>query len=158
MKIRSLTVVVCVVACLGPSHSRAEEAAKEAEEQFLSRVRQLSFEGRRAGEGYFSPDGSKMVFQSEREPGNPFFQIARNPLKSQNHQRTFDIRVNGRIIMERVEQEPEFLASLLERDLARRERIPLLSGQSRLATSCRGRNGPHRGRHQKGGYREGWPR
>jgi Tol biopolymer transport system component len=35
----------------------------------------LTFEGRRAGEGYFSQDGSQLVFQSEREPGNPFFQI-----------------------------------------------------------------------------------
>ncbi len=41
----------------------------------LSGVRQLTFEGRRAGEGYFSPDGTKIVFQSEREPGNPFYQI-----------------------------------------------------------------------------------
>ena len=48
-------------------------AAKEA--QLLSNTRQLTFEGRRAGEGYFSQDGSQLVFQSEREPGNPFFQI-----------------------------------------------------------------------------------
>ncbi len=41
----------------------------------LSGVRQLTFEGHRAGEGYFSPDGTKIVFQSEREPGNPFYQI-----------------------------------------------------------------------------------
>jgi Tol biopolymer transport system component len=45
------------------------------ERQFLSRVRRLTVEGRRAGEGYFSPDGQKLVFQSEREPGNPFYQI-----------------------------------------------------------------------------------
>lgn len=48
-------------------------AAGEAD--FLSGVRQLTFEGRRAGEGYFNRDGTKMVFQSEREPGNPFYQI-----------------------------------------------------------------------------------
>jgi Tol biopolymer transport system component len=35
----------------------------------------LTVEGRRAGEGYWSPDGKKLVFQSEREPGNPFYQI-----------------------------------------------------------------------------------
>ena len=45
------------------------------EKDFLSRARRLTFEGRRAGEGYFSPDGTQMVFQSEREPGNPFYQI-----------------------------------------------------------------------------------
>lgn len=47
----------------------------EDESRFLSRIRRLTVEGRRAGEGYFSPDGKEMVFQSEREPGNPFFQI-----------------------------------------------------------------------------------
>lgn len=45
------------------------------ESDLLTRVRQLTFEGRRAGEGYFSPDGERLVFQSEREPGNPFYQI-----------------------------------------------------------------------------------
>lgn len=45
------------------------------ESRFLSRIRRLTVEGRRAGEGYFSPDGREIVFQSEREPGNPFFQI-----------------------------------------------------------------------------------
>lgn len=50
-------------------------AGESGEEAFLSRVRRLTFEGRRAGEGYFSPDGDQMVFQSEREPGNPFYQI-----------------------------------------------------------------------------------
>ena len=44
-------------------------------EPFLSRVRRLTIEGRRAGEGYWSPDGQRLVFQSEREPGNPFYQI-----------------------------------------------------------------------------------
>jgi len=52
-----------------------DEPAALQEADFLSRTRQLTFEGVRAGEGYFTPDGSKMVFQSEREPGNPFFQI-----------------------------------------------------------------------------------
>jgi len=35
----------------------------------------LTLEGRRAGEGYFSADGTKLVFQSERVPDNPFYQI-----------------------------------------------------------------------------------
>jgi len=50
-------------------------SARADEDRFLDRVRRLTFEGRRAGEGYFSPDGRRLVFQSEREPGNPFFQI-----------------------------------------------------------------------------------
>ena len=42
---------------------------------FLSNPRQLTFSGRRAGEGYFSADGQRMIFQSERDPANPFYQI-----------------------------------------------------------------------------------
>jgi len=49
--------------------------AAEGQGAFLSRVRQLTFEGRRSGEGYFSADGSRLIFQSEREAGNPFYQI-----------------------------------------------------------------------------------
>jgi Tol biopolymer transport system component len=45
------------------------------ERDFLSRVRRVTIEGKRAGEGYWSPDGKRLVFQSEREPGNPFYQI-----------------------------------------------------------------------------------
>ncbi|MDB6039517.1 MAG: hypothetical protein JWM99_3358 [Verrucomicrobiales bacterium] len=47
----------------------------EGEARFLSNTRQLTLEGRRSGEGYFAADGKSMVFQSEREPGNPFYQI-----------------------------------------------------------------------------------
>ena len=50
-------------------------AAANQEREFLSRVRRLTVEGKRAGEGYWSPDGKRLVFQSEREPGNPFYQI-----------------------------------------------------------------------------------
>jgi Tol biopolymer transport system component len=45
------------------------------ERDFLTRVRRLTVEGKRAGEGYWSPDGKRLVFQSERELGNPFYQI-----------------------------------------------------------------------------------
>jgi Tol biopolymer transport system component len=51
------------------------DSAAASEAKLLSGARQLTFEGRRAGEGYFSKDGSQLVFQSEREAGNPFFQI-----------------------------------------------------------------------------------
>jgi Tol biopolymer transport system component len=52
-----------------------EEATPDKEDQLLSNTRQVTFEGRRAGEGYFSADGSLLTFQSERDPENPFFQI-----------------------------------------------------------------------------------
>src|SRR4051794_29267830 len=49
--------------------------ASYQERDFLTRTRRLTVEGKRAGEGYWSPDGKRLVFQSEREPGNPFYQI-----------------------------------------------------------------------------------
>jgi Tol biopolymer transport system component len=56
--------------------ARTESAdAAYSERDFLTRVRRLTVEGRRAGEGYWSADGKRMVFQSEREPDNPFYQI-----------------------------------------------------------------------------------
>ena len=45
------------------------------ESTFLERTRRLIYEGRRSGEGYFSADGGLLVFQSERRPENPFYQI-----------------------------------------------------------------------------------
>jgi len=53
--------------------SQAANSPDEA--RFLTNIRQLTLEGRRSGEGYFSADGKALVFQSEREPGNPFYQI-----------------------------------------------------------------------------------
>lgn len=50
-------------------------AAEPGESRLLDNMRQLTFEGRRAGEGYFSRDGAQLIFQSEREPDNPFYQI-----------------------------------------------------------------------------------
>ena len=45
------------------------------ERDFLTRVRRLTVEGRRSGEGYFAQDGKRLVFQSERDPANPWYQI-----------------------------------------------------------------------------------
>jgi len=53
----------------------AEQEPPGNEDRLLSGTRQLIFEGLRSGEGYFSADGSKMVFQSERLADNPFYQI-----------------------------------------------------------------------------------
>ncbi len=52
------------------------------ESDFLTRIQRLTYDGLRAGEGYFSPDGSKLVFQSERDPENPFYQIFELDLES----------------------------------------------------------------------------
>ena len=70
-----LVFVLPIVLGGGLAVPAAAEQELEDESRFLSRIRRLTVEGKRAGEGYFSPDGKEMVFQSEREPGNPFFQI-----------------------------------------------------------------------------------
>ncbi len=48
----------------------------------LSGTHQLTFAGRRSGEGYFARDDSALIFQSERQPENPFFQIYTLDLRS----------------------------------------------------------------------------
>ncbi len=50
-------------------------AKKRGEDRFIDNARQLTYDGRRSGECYFAPDGKRLVFMSEREPGNPFFQV-----------------------------------------------------------------------------------
>jgi len=73
-----LTAALLAIWSVGASlQTRATTAAPAAnhESDFLSRIRRLTVEGRRAGEGYWAPDGKRLVFQSEREPGNPFYQI-----------------------------------------------------------------------------------
>jgi Tol biopolymer transport system component len=56
-----------------PLSHAAEGSTDEA--RFLSNTHQLIFEGRRSGEGYFSEDGRALIFQSERDPANPYYQI-----------------------------------------------------------------------------------
>jgi Tol biopolymer transport system component len=81
---RPLLLLILLAATLTRSASPAAETGPgpEAEAKFLSNPRQLILEGRRSGEGYFSPDGESLIFQSEREPGNPFYQIYTLDLES----------------------------------------------------------------------------
>jgi len=75
---RPALVFVCLLsaAVVGAGLLAGLEAqSPPAERDFLTRIRRLTVEGRRAGEGYWSKDGRQLVFQSEREPGNPFYQI-----------------------------------------------------------------------------------
>lgn len=59
-----------------PNASEVETEAKTiGEERFLTNIRQLTYDGKRSGEGYFSEDGNSVIFQSEREVDNPFYQI-----------------------------------------------------------------------------------
>jgi Tol biopolymer transport system component len=72
------SALVCTIALLMlpiTAVLEGQTATAEGERAFLSRVRRLTVEGKRAGEGYWAPDGKRIVFQSEREPDNPFYQI-----------------------------------------------------------------------------------
>lgn len=71
----SMTLAARGAPQVGDLLSDDPERAQQLQSELLGDIRQLTFEGKRAGEGYFSADGKKLVFQSEREPGNPFFQI-----------------------------------------------------------------------------------
>jgi Tol biopolymer transport system component len=69
------TALVAALTVIPLTATPQPPTASLQERDFLTRVRRLTVEGRRAGEGYWSPDGKRIVFQSEREPGNPFYQI-----------------------------------------------------------------------------------
>jgi Tol biopolymer transport system component len=71
---RTLLAGACALTLAGALVS-GQAPASSPERDFLTRPRRLTVEGRRAGEGYWSKDGKKLTFQSEREPGNPFYQI-----------------------------------------------------------------------------------
>ncbi|MCP5357945.1 MAG: PD40 domain-containing protein [Pseudomonadales bacterium] len=45
------------------------------ESELLPNTHQLITEGRRSGEGYFSADGNRLIYQAEIEGDNPFYQI-----------------------------------------------------------------------------------
>ncbi|NUO07305.1 MAG: M28 family peptidase [Candidatus Brocadia sp.] len=66
--------VVLIVTCFNWDVASVNGSEKD-EGQFLSNIRQLTYQGKSAGEGYFSPDGKFLIFQSERDPENPFYQI-----------------------------------------------------------------------------------
>lgn len=53
----------------------AEPVDSSQDPGILGARRQLTQVGPRSGEAYFSPDGKKLIFQSERHAGNPFYQI-----------------------------------------------------------------------------------
>ena len=73
---RLLSATGAATLLLSASAMALQTAATPSQERdFLSRIRRLTLDGKRAGEGYWSPDGKRLVFQSERDPANPFYQI-----------------------------------------------------------------------------------
>src|SRR5687768_2926518 len=75
MKRVSKLLVACTVLCAAVVSVAGQTQPQSEERNFLSRIRRLTVEGKRAGEGYWAPDGKRLVFQSERDAANPFYQI-----------------------------------------------------------------------------------
>lgn len=78
--IRISILPLAVIAYLGAD-------ALSEDPKLIQNAKQITFVGPKSGEGYFSADGKKMVFQSEREPGNPFYQMFIMDLESGSVQR-----------------------------------------------------------------------
>lgn len=69
----ALTLSISTNKTLVSKSNDFENAAEE--KKFIKNTRQLIYDGKRSGEGYFNKDGSKLIFQSERQDDNPFYQI-----------------------------------------------------------------------------------
>ena len=70
---RFLALALALLASSASVFAAPDDASHEA--RFITHARQLIYEGKRSGEGYFNPDGNMLIFQSEREEGNPFYQM-----------------------------------------------------------------------------------
>jgi Tol biopolymer transport system component len=70
---RTLALTVALLGVVRPL--RAADVLTSGEARYVANVRQLTYEGKRSGEAYFSPDGKLLIFSSEREKDNPFYQI-----------------------------------------------------------------------------------
>lgn len=69
-----MTPFVITLAACATAQPADEWSAREA--AHLTNVRQVTLGFVRAGEGYFSPDGDRIIFQAEeKDSGNPFYQI-----------------------------------------------------------------------------------
>lgn len=68
-------VFVLILAICPDKKAVCAHEPEKGEDQFLTNIRQLTLQGKSAGEGYFSQDGKFLIFQSERDPENPFYQI-----------------------------------------------------------------------------------
>jgi TolB protein len=80
-------MIPLLLLALTPAADPAPAWEKE-ESAHLTSIKQLTSVFVRAGEGYFSPDGTKIIYQAEeKDTGNPFYQIFVQDLKSGKHYR-----------------------------------------------------------------------
>jgi TolB protein len=64
----------CLAACLALAQPTAPDWQAQ-ETPYLKNIRQVTHGFVRAGEGYFSPDDTKIIFQAEEKGENPFYQM-----------------------------------------------------------------------------------
>lgn len=62
-----------LLACLLALPQTGDDWQKQ-ESTYLKHIRQVTHDFVRAGEGYFSPDGTQIIFQAEEKGENPFYQ------------------------------------------------------------------------------------
>ena len=68
-----LTSLAPLLAAMPAVRAADDDASRES--RLIKNARQLIYEGRRSGEGYFDPENRRLIFQSERDDQNPFYQI-----------------------------------------------------------------------------------
>jgi Tol biopolymer transport system component len=69
------TVICIFKPVYAADEKKTENLYSDSENQLVTNAKQMTFVGPRSGEGYFSADGKKMIFQSERVANNPFYQM-----------------------------------------------------------------------------------
>ena len=67
----ALAVLVFLLTTSGFAVLLSQQPATYKERDFLTRVRRLTVEGRRAGEGYWSPDGKQIAVYVDNAQGQP---------------------------------------------------------------------------------------
>src|SRR5882724_9735789 len=68
-------MLIPLLACFAFGGEPAQDWQK-LESKYLKNIKQATFGFVRAGEGYFSPDAKKIIFQAEEKGvNNPFYQI-----------------------------------------------------------------------------------
>jgi Tol biopolymer transport system component len=65
-----------------PKMSQVKDHETAGSINLMTDINQLTFAGKRSGEGYFSTDGEELIFQTERLYDNPFYQIYKMNLET----------------------------------------------------------------------------
>jgi Tol biopolymer transport system component len=86
-------IIAAIFSTMAFAHNEPEASDRSApskaveEGGYLSGIFQLTTTGRRSGEGYFSKDGKQLIYQSEQDSSNPFYQIYVMNLETKESQR-----------------------------------------------------------------------